>query len=156
MITERTPFFSASSVYGDSRPVRVESPAFSLHAKSTALLEATKDWTATSCIPLRPPQDDPAAELTIHLYALYLVSQPPALDSSIRATLAHSALGQKIQAFLCDAIEDLLDAGGQPLGEASVEELDAEEIIWRSWPVEDDGGMQVCGESGFRFDDECH
>ncbi len=73
------------------------------------------------------------------LYALHLLDQPIQPGLSIRAILAHSAIGQTVQEYLYDAVEDLLDAGGSSssiaLGEG--DEYEVEKMMWRRWLVEE-------------------
>ncbi|CAD6590419.1 MAG: hypothetical protein TREMPRED_005728, partial [Tremellales sp. Tagirdzhanova-0007] len=90
----------------------------------------------------------PEAQLVVYLYALHLVSRSMVRASSIRTILAHSKLTQKVQAYLCDAIESLLDAGQGVLPDEPLEEDEdgLERFMWRIWDVGDGTGNEVCGE----------
>lgn len=153
MASETTRLSSASTTYRNHGRGAVEAnrPSFSLHDRSTSLLVWAKDFvskTPPGTVPLRQPdRRDPSAELVTSLYASYLLSLPPPSGLSIRAALSNTVIGRKVQAYLYDAIEDMLDAGGSIFSDGidHGEEGEAEWMIWKLWPIRHDPEEEVCG-----------
>ena len=145
-MSTHTPFRSAVQAEPSSPP------RLALHDQSKSLLEWTKQnlsQATSSSTSARPECSDPDAELVTLLYALQLLSRPSPRQSSIRVTLAQTILEQKVQASLCDPIEDLLDGDENALsGDTGFKNDEVvEETIWRLWPVGDSSGAEVCGAS---------
>jgi len=159
MPTERTGLLATPTTYetaNNAAPGSLQTS--SLHQESTSLLEWTRKSLSSrppASTSSRPKPSDPKADIATLLYVLSLLSRPAPRGSSIRATLPNSVLGLKVQAYLCDAIEDLLDAGGSSLDDAEGEEEgegEVQRICWRLWAVGDGSEAEVCG--GFRVECE--
>lgn len=150
MATERSTLLNDSVTYGThGEESRIQ--VASLEDESSSLIKWAKQFllkpsTSTS---ERPEPFDPIAELAVLLYAVHLLSQDLSTTLSIRASLGRTAAGQRVQAYLSDSIEDLLDAGGSALlsdGASLEEEDDVEGAMWRLWPIRNNSEKGVCSK----------
>ncbi|ORY26602.1 hypothetical protein BCR39DRAFT_540751 [Naematelia encephala] len=149
MATERTPLLNGIPPEQESGP---STPLIVLHDQATTLLDSLRQSLDSPIPAPNEPELDRHAELAIRLYALHLLYSPSnrVARGRARAILIEAIVVKKLEALLCDSIEDLLDHGGirsvsqNHIGTSSenenyggeVHDEDEEaRVMWESWDI---------------------
>ena len=154
MSTESTSFVNTEATYGStlfSESTASDLP-FSLKKESSIIIQWAREAFSTirtTRLTDHPIPFEPDAELAILLYTSYIIRQPSISKTSIRLTLTNSAIVDRIQCYLNDAIEDIFDTGGIRITDVSAGDEDhegVEKMMWRTWPIGPEATTQLSGE----------
>lgn len=119
------------------------------HQATTILVYYRQHFTDLTPAHPEPPLRGLGDELPSLLYALYLLRplrDTVSRSTSIRRHIHQGKLNAKVQAAICDAIEDLLDTGCSSSNDDGLEDEEEEVMVWRKWDA-DVNGRTASGES---------